>query len=587
MSKHNIVREIRYAIANNDIKQMYYLKDICDRLHAGIEEYNGYIKLPEDQLYEEMNSKITSYETHTKISPYQVLSNEIETSLKTLANEMSVINKKGLNHAVATNANGKEVNGNLCFIHENKLPDLWMGSIPKQNTIAKIESALLMPKFDGCSCGVKYIKSCIGNFEPKRATTRGVDDAFRKQSSDILQKFETISSQLTSALNSNHILKFKFLNNLLLENAEYINIRGEIVAKNKSDIYTAPASFIAGKINGGFEVWEKSSSKIEFIPFEIMKVKFSSEEYVPTQKEVNNFFQLCNMQNYEIIEMDTDESSIGFITDHFKHLSETLPEPIDGVVYCSSNWKYPQTKEGKTPANYGKLAWKPSSEATSILRSIDYAIARDGKITLILKYDPIKIGGKTFKQAKTAPTRMRKLNGIGIGSIVTVELCKDINPQIKDFEEDSTVTPYEFITTCPFCGSELKHESKKEMFTISCKNKSCPEVMIQKMKNFLTILKIKGIAEGKLRKLKELTLEEVNNVLMTNNGIIEGLNNITLAGFMGAIGFGTSSQIEKATVNVNNRTPLSDNLDLLDDIAQRMDDPFVYDIVDFVMTNLN
>lgn len=580
MADHNIVREIKYAIANNDIKQMYYLKDICDKLHSGMDECNGYTKLPEDQLYEEMNEKIKD------ISAYQVLSSQIETNLKMLAAEISVINKRGLNHAITINSNGKEVNGNLCFTHDDKLPELWMGSIPKQNTIAKVNSALIMPKFDGCSCGVKYVKSCVGTFEPKKATTRGVNDAFRKQSSDILQKFETISSPMTSALNSNVVLEFKFSNGRLLSEAESINIRGEIVAKNKSDIFTAPASYIAGKLNGGFDIWEKSSSKIEFIPFEIIIVKFSDGEYVPTQKEVNAFFSSCNLQHYSIMESDIDENSLDIIRKYFVETSNQLPEPMDGVVYCPSNWKYPRTKESKTPANYGKLAWKPSSEATSVLRSVEYTIARDGKITLILKYDPIKICGKTFKQAKTAPTRMRKLTGIGIGSIVTVELCNDINPQIKDFEEDSSILPYEFITTCPFCGSPLKHETKKDVLTISCKNKLCPEIMIQKMKNFLTIINIKGIAEGKLRKLKKLTLEEVNDVLMRDDSIAKGLNNITLAGFMGAIGFGTSSQIERATANVNNRTPLTENLDLLDSIAQQMNDPFVYDVIDFILNHV-
>ena len=86
--------------------------------------------------------------------------------------------------------------------------------------------------------------------------------------------------------------------------------------------------------------------------------------------------------------------------------------------------------------------------------------------------------------------------------------------------------------------------------------------------------------------MKKLTLEELNHVLMRDDSIAKGLNNITLAGFMGAIGFGTSSQIERATANVNNRTPLTENLDLLDSIAQQMNDPFVYDVIDFILNHV-
>jgi hypothetical protein len=51
-----------------------------------------------------------------------------------------------------------------------------------------------------------------------------------------------------------------------------ITIRGEIVLKNKNLSNTAPASIVAGKINGSLEIWLSYVKNIEFISFEIIRV---------------------------------------------------------------------------------------------------------------------------------------------------------------------------------------------------------------------------------------------------------------------------------------------------------------------------
>lgn len=596
----NIVREIRYAIANNNIEEMYRLKDICDRIHSGIEEYNGYTKLPDDILYEEMNRKLESCEmnsstnlsnetneilnTNSSTDMYKQLSTTLSEHISSNSTFTKILTCKNMNTTISTT-------NNICFTH-NRLNDLWMGSLPKRIDIAPFENAIIAPKFDGCSCGLKLERS-NNKFLITKASTRGVemkavkDETIIQNKSqsknELLRKLSTISSPFLELINSDEILNYKFSNDMFLKDAISLNIRGEIVLKDKSFTTSAPASFVAGKINGYYEVWEQSKDKICFIPFEFMRITFDNRlEYIPTQLETCTIFKTLQP---EFIFSNTSENP-DIIQSTYSSYNTNLSYPIDGIVYCSIDWRYPQTHEQTTNANYNKYAWKPSSEATTILRSIEYTIARDGKITMMTTYDPVKIGPKNYQHAKIVPTELHKLAGIGFGSVITIKLCNDTAPKIISYEEDENIKPYTFPTTCPFCSQTLITKIHKNKVTLTCNNKNCNEKIVQKMCNFLEIIKIKGCKEKTLRKIKPLNMETLHSNIIKHNEIMKQLSHTTIAGFMEAIGFGTTLQIEKACKNINNRVLISENLDFINDIAIILDDPFVHDIVNYILEHI-
>lgn len=581
MSSKDITLEIKKAISSNNVSEMYRLKDICDRLHNGVPSYQGYSNLPSDTLYEEMNNKLKSIQTG-----------------------VSKISSKGLRNATAIK-NGKEMNNNA-FTTNEKLPDLWMGSLPKLPEIKSIDDAVLLPKYDGCSCGVKY-ERCI-TFKPVKATTRGTDAAFRKQTSDILTKYEMISSNITEALNSDEALNFMFNNRLYFKDAKYINIRGELVLIDKNITNSPPAAYVAGKLNGGLEVWKSAKDTIEFKPYEIMKIVFQIDdpnitslpikeqfkqkeeliEYIPSQIEVIDFLETCGLfDSNRYLYTSLDEDGLDKVITFFKQLEEDITEPIDGVVYCPIEWEYPQTKEEKADSKYGKYAWKPSSEATSKLKGVEYSIARDGKIGMKLVYEPVELNSKKYSRAKTTPSRItNQLKGIGIGSTITVKLCADISPQVESFIEDDSIKPYELPKKCPFCGKKTKISNKKDSVTITCTNEECIGIVIQKYKNLLQILGIKGIADGKLKKLDKINMENIQS-LINDDSLIEGFRKLTLSSFMGAIGFGTNKKItDFCKDQVNPRKLLTQTMSFLPKIEDKMDSIFVDDVIEFVRNNV-
>lgn len=558
--------QIKIAIAKNDISKLYKLKDICDRIHSTGQGYETYTPtdLPSDTLYEEMVRKIN-----------------------TIATELKIVTQRGLEtNSAYIRKDGQGVSNNdVKHRHEKHISDMWMGSITKLTDIKEISNAILLPKFDGCSCGVRLKRLIDGTFEVSEALTRGMDQGFKTKKSDITNKFSQLSNNLIHKLSS---LKYEFMNGRNFSEVTSLTLRGEIVLKTKETTSSAPASFVAGKINGYMEVWEDSLEFMEFVPYEFMRLYFSTDDkydiYIPTQYEVIDLLEQSKLFNFPYELVDLKNSSLSLIEKYFEKLEHEITEPIDGVVYCSQEWKYPLKNEETKPKAYGKYAWKPNSEVTSILRKIDYSLARDGKFTFILCYDPVKIKGKNYKQAKTVTSRMLMLEGMGIGSVITVKLAGDISPMVVDFVEDPEITSYKLPTTCPFCGKETKLKGGKTP-TLSCINPNCREITKQKMINFLKLLGIKGIAEGKLNAIKDITFENVDKMYLRKSvSLSKFLESVDTRTFLIALGIGGKTKVNQLIPS--NMNPLLSIADNFDDVINVIDsyykkDPFIKDVVDY------
>ena len=346
---------------------------------------------------------------------------------------------------------------------------------------------------------------------------------------------------------------------------------------------SAPASVVAGKINGHMTVWTTGLQDIEFIPYEIMRFNYDLTDYynyyVPTQTETLDFFKSLSLIKFPYITANLSSKSLSFVQAHFAALKETIPQPLDGVVYCSSNWKYPTYSEQTKPKQYGKYAWKPSSEATTTLKQISYSLARDGKFTFTLSYEPVKINGKNYSNAKTATSRILLLQGIGIGSIITVKLAGDISPMIMDFINEEDIKPFELPSKCPFCSTSTKLKKGKTP-TLLCPNPVCPEVLKQKMINFLSTLSIKGVAAGKLTKLPSITLENVVNVYLGKDFIKDKLYHTDTRTFIVALGVGGTQAVSKQIHEKSSMNPLMPIKVNFDDICAFLTphmeaDPFI------------
>jgi NAD-dependent DNA ligase len=548
-----------------NIEKLREIKNICDIIHETGEnmEFEGvtytYKDLPSDMLYEELikiiNREDNKSKKHVKIllkmegaSVAKYVRKDTKlTSLEESTTKMSLRNR------------------------ERKLSDTWMGKIIKPELPEEIENGLLMPKFDGCSCCCRFIRNGTGMFYLDYASTRGNSAGFEVKTTVLTNKMNMIVGDLIEALNS--------VENMTLDIMQIwaITFRGEVVVKDKDVCDGPPAAWVAGKVNGGNDVWENALENIEYIPFEITriyytenefitdvdleqtfeKVKFKIEgktsssliqEFVPTQLQVIEFINSLNVYShcltiYNTIKAKVDKSSIPMLRTQFEEYKTKLNEPVDGVVYCDINWKYPQIDSERLGTVFGKYAWKPSSEFTTKITGIEYSISRDGKFNIMFKYEPRQLGGKTYSQAKSTIKNLIDFKGIGVGSVVTIKLCNDISPSVEDYVVSDEVTPFEILTICPYCGEKTVLKVGKLTTTLSCSNKNCSEINRMKIINLLDKIKFKGIGEKTIQKLTEPTLE---CLVRTHNKkpIMKIINDVEIRTLLLGLGY-TKTKIDK------------------------------------------
>ena len=519
---------VRSAIANRDIKQMYELKDICDHIHSTGLNYKGYTRedLIEDELYEEMIRKINE-----------------------LSKKTTQVFKKGVNENggyIRKDSNLKSIEGitKLKRTREIKtVDDLWMGSVIKIQKVPDFdEDVILLPKFDGCSCCVRLVRDDLSkDFELDVATTRGTEIGFDIERSNLTHKIVDLIGDLITKMS-----KHDFYN---------VTIRGEIVRKHKN--INAPASWVAGKINGGDKVWKDAVDELVYIPFEITRINSSTNYpfidggYIDVEKNiVPTQIESCDILNIDYPYDILMNPSLKDIMDFFDELQHNIDNPIDGVVYCPISWTYPTTKERTQPKQYGKYAWKPSSEGTSILTDVEYSISKEGRIELKFEYEPVMINGKNYKHAKCAiNSYFEKIEGISFGDIVIIKLCGDISPYIASFEKNYNTTPFNLPKKCPFCNNDTEIVTKNKKKMLFCTNENCRGILSQCMLMFLSSMQIKGIADKTLSKEKNITLETIDhNYICNKYDLIEIFKNKTINNLLIGLGF-TKSEINKIDLN--------------------------------------
>jgi len=514
--------DIPKAIEIVDIEKLYAYKNICDKLHNG-ETVKGYSieDLPNDELYEDMLQMIRQGEKGV-------------IRLNDTGKKNADYVRKDTGHTIA--AGVKFTQG---------FSELWMGSVPKKSR--EINGDIMyIPKFDGVSCGIKIVRN--SKMELDTAITRGSDVGSNRRNTDVKEKVIMLLSDIINKLE-------------LMNEIDQINIRGEIVLKDKNITTSPPAAVVAGKVNGGMDVWNDFVDNIEFVPIEVMRIVSKGKILRPTQLESQELFKKLGTYSNYIISESTDESTSGKSTDEsinekniYENFLISSKYPIDGYVYCSTSWQYPHCKAETMESTYGKYAWKPTSKTTTTLRQIEYNIARDGKINMECIYDKVNINGKNYSRAKTAIKQIRLLDGMGIGSTITVKLMGDISPMIVEFEENPSIEKYQIIKQCPWCNSKLVLLTS----TLKCNNSSCPEIIRQKMKHFLKVIDVKGIAEKKLAALTNVNLFEIEKKYIKDDSLRTKIMNIQTDNFFVALGYGGVKQVNKFLSN----TPLK-NKDLL------------------------
>lgn len=170
---------------------------------------------------------------------------------------------------------------------------------------------------------------------------------------------------------------------------------------------------------------------------------------------------------------------ISQVIDHFYHLQEsrsTLPYDIDGMVIKVNSFKMQQRLGNKARSPRWAIAAKfAATQATTILKEIEFQVGRTGAVTPVAILEPVNIGGVVVSRATLHNEGEIKRKNLMIGDHVLIQRAGDVIPEIvKPIVElrDGKEEYFQMPATCPVCRHRLLLPEDEAISR--CPNTHCP-----------------------------------------------------------------------------------------------------------------
>ena len=176
-----------------------------------------------------------------------------------------------------------------------------------------------------------------------------------------------------------------------------------------------------------------------------------------------------------------------FIT-YWDEARHQLPFPTDGVVIKVNSYEAQQQLGFTSKVPRWAVAYKFKAEqALTRLESVAFQVGRTGAITPVANLAPVLLAGTTVKRATLHNAEQIALLDIRLGDMVYVEKGGEIIPKITGVElseRKADSEPFQYITHCPECGTELTHyEGEAKHY---CPNQShCPPQIVGRIIHFI------------------------------------------------------------------------------------------------------
>ncbi len=203
---------------------------------------------------------------------------------------------------------------------------------------------------------------------------------------------------------------------------------------------------------------------------------------------------------------------------HWDKARESLPFATDGVVIKVNSYAMQKQLGSTAKAPRWAVAYKFKAEqALTRLLSVDFQVGRTGAITPVANLEPVQLAGTVVKRASLHNAEQIALLDIRLGDMVYVEKGGEIIPKITEVElseRPAESQPFEFITRCPECGTELvKYEGESRHY---CPNSSsCPPQIVGRIVHFISrkAMNIEGLGDETVQ-------------LLYDNGLVHDISDL-------------------------------------------------------------
>ncbi len=345
-------------------------------------------------------------------------------------------------------------------------------------------------KYDGVAIGLTYENGML-----TQAVTRG--DGV--QGDDVTANVKTIRS-IPLKLKGDYPPKFEIRGEILLPHAGFVKMNNERI-----DIGEEPFANPRNAASGSLKM--QDSKEVARRPLDCY-LYFMQGETLPFHLHYENLTKAkewgFKIPNY-MVKCKNLEEVFDFIN-YWDKARQELSFDIDGIVLKVNDMNQWNQLGFTAKSPRWAIAYKFKAEREiSTLLSIDFQVGRTGTVTPVANLKPVQLAGTVVKRASLYNVDFIQNMDIRIGDLVYVEKGGEIIPKIVGVlmeKRPANTIPFEFIATCPECGSHLLRKEGEAAYF--CQNENdCPPQIKGKLSHFIhrKAMNIDSLGEGKIEML--------------------------------------------------------------------------------------
>ena len=298
-------------------------------------------------------------------------------------------------------------------------------------------------KFDGTAISLTY-----ENGRLVRAVTRGDGES----GDDVTANVRTIGS-VPLTLTGDYPAEFEIRGEIFMPYASFDRLNMEREAAGEQ-LFANPRNAAAGTLK------QQQSSVVAKRGLDCTLYQIASRELsITSHWETLMKARSWGFKISEHAKVCSSREEIEAFIEYWDTARKELPFPTDGIVIKVNDFAKQRQLGFTAKSPRWAVAYKFKAEqALTRLLSVDFQVGRTGAITPVANLEPVLLAGTVVKRATLHNAEQIELMDIRLGDMVYVEKGGEIIPKITEVElseRNAESRPFEYITECPECGTEL------------------------------------------------------------------------------------------------------------------------------------
>jgi DNA ligase (NAD+) len=327
-----------------------------------------------------------------------------------------------------------------------------------------VGDAVMMPKYDGIACSLHY--DAKGHL--RLAATRG-DGVTGDDITVNVREINDVPLQIKAA--------------------QPVEVRGEVFMKlsvfqrYKAEGMANPRNAAAGAIKQK-DPKKSGAYTLSFAGYDLLGAPVAS------QQEKLRWLVAAGFDPIDHEVLPKEQLRAGY--QRMAQRRPGLDYEIDGVVF-KADLVSEQERLGET-AHHPRyaLAYKFQGDSgSSVLRAVEWSVARTGAITPVAVVDPVSLSGVTVTRASLHhPGFITKL-GLSLGAEVVMMRRGGVIPNVE-FVSKPGHTPVPMPVTCPSCGAGVRWDGD---FVYCAAPRTCRSVVVGMLAHYATAVDMLGFGD--------------------------------------------------------------------------------------------